>query len=385
MQLREFILSERKSDRLKRHLLFWLVWGFYFAFVHAFNPMLKPELNYFARVPFTTVESFLLLLPQTILVYPLLYFVLPRYVFKDKYLPAILWSLVFLTLMLVINTFMITRVNARLISFLLPEHLLMGTARSQEQSFFMGILGSMKGGLSGAALATCVKMVKHYYTEQNQKWRLQKENAETQLQLLTAQVHPHFLFNTLNNIYSKAQAESPGTASMIMELSHILRYVLDEGREAKVPLEHELQMVRDYINLEKMRYDEKLDLHLSLPSNTGNLYIAPLLLLPFVENCFKHGASKMLRNPWISVKMELQGDSLIVKIINGRKDQVDRNTSYRKGTGIQNVKQRLELLYRDKYELEIVDDREVFIVNLQMDLVRTPQISVATQPANEYA
>src|SRR5690606_4877003 len=120
-----------------------------------------------------------------------------------------------------------------------------------------------------------------------------------------------------------------------------------EGREAKVPLEHELQMVRDYINLEKMRYDEKLDLHLSLPSNTGNLYIAPLLLLPFVENCFKHGASKMLRNPWISVKMELQGDSLIVKIINGRKDQVDRNTSYRKGTGIQNVKQRLELLYRD--------------------------------------
>lgn len=347
--------------------------------------MLKPELNYFARVPFTTVESFLLLLPQTILVYPLLYFVLPRYVFKDKYMPAILWSLVFLSLMLVINTFMITRVNAKVINFLLPEHLLLGTARPQEQSFFMGILGSMKGALSGAALAACVKMVKHYYTEQNQKWRLQKENTETQLQLLTAQVHPHFLFNTLNNIYSKAQTESPGTASMIMELSHILRYVLDEGRVAKVPLEHELQMVRDYINLEKMRYDEKLDLHLSLPSDTDNLYIAPLLLLPFVENCFKHGASKMLRNPWISVKMELQGDSLIVKIINGRKDQVDGNSGYRRGTGIQNVKQRLDLLYRDKYELEIVDDREVFIVNLRMELVRIPQIAVATQTTNEYA
>ncbi|HRO70699.1 MAG TPA: histidine kinase [Chitinophagaceae bacterium] len=353
--------------------------------MHAFNPMLKPELNYFARVPFTTVESFLLLLPQTILVYPLLYFVLPRYVFKDKYMPAILWSLVFLSLMLVINTFMITRVNAKVINFLLPEHLLLGTARPQEQSFFMGILGSMKGALSGAALAACVKMVKHYYTEQNQKWRLQKENTETQLQLLTAQVHPHFLFNTLNNIYSKAQTESPGTASMIMELSHILRYVLDEGRVAKVPLEHELQMVRDYINLEKMRYDEKLDLHLSLPSDTDNLYIAPLLLLPFVENCFKHGASKMLRNPWISVKMELQGDSLIVKIINGRKDQVDGNSGYRRGTGIQNVKQRLDLLYRDKYELEIVDDREVFIVNLRMELVRIPQIAVATQTTNEYA
>src|SRR5690606_34470242 len=192
MQLRNFILSERKSDRLKRHLLFWLFWGLYFDFVHAFSPMLNPALGYFSRVPFSIVESFLMLLPQTILVYPLLYFVLPRFVFRDKYLPAVFWTLAFLLVMLVVNTFMVTQVNAKIIRFLLPEHLLAGTNRPPQQSFFMGILSSMKGGLSGAALAACIKMVKHYYTEQNQKLRLQKENTETQLQLLTAQVHPHF-------------------------------------------------------------------------------------------------------------------------------------------------------------------------------------------------
>jgi LytS/YehU family sensor histidine kinase len=104
---------------------------------------------------------------------------------------------------------------------------------------------------------------------------------EAQLQILTAQVHPHFLFNTLNNIYSKAQTETPGSANMIMELSNILRYALDEGKHVLTPLENELQMIKDYINLERQRYDDNLDLYVSFPSKTENVYIAPLLLLPF--------------------------------------------------------------------------------------------------------
>jgi LytS/YehU family sensor histidine kinase len=225
-----------------------------------------------------------------------------------------------------------------------------------------------KGTLVAAAAACSVRLVKHWHLKEKRSIELLKEKTEAQLQLLKAQVHPHFLFNTLNNIYSKAQNESPGSARMIIELSHILRYVLDEGKHVSVPLEKELQMLTDYINLEKRRYDHELDLHLSLPSSTDDVYIAPLLLLPFVENCFKHGTSKMLHHPWINLKIELKATSLLMKLMNGKKSSQDTHDGV-VGKGIENVKKRLELLYKDKYELQINEDDEVFIVNLTLELV----------------
>jgi LytS/YehU family sensor histidine kinase len=130
-------------------------------------------------------------------------------------------------------------------------------------------------------MALGLKSAKYWYLKEQLNLQLQEENTQAQLQLLTAQVHPHFLFNTLNNIYSKAQLESPGSAKMIMELSHILRYVLDEGKHRLVLLENELQMIKDYINLERQRYDDKLDLYISFPSKTEMYTLPRLLLLPF--------------------------------------------------------------------------------------------------------
>jgi LytS/YehU family sensor histidine kinase len=233
-----------------------------------------------------------------------------------------------------------------------------------------------------AAGACSIRLVKYWHLKEKRNLELLKEKTEAQLQLLRAQVHPHFLFTTLNNIYAKAQYESPGTAKMIGELSHILRYVLDEGKRDLVPLESELQMLTDYINLEQMRYDDKLDLHLSLPSKTRGIYIAPLLLLPFVENCFKHGTSKMLNNPWINLKMEVHDTSLFMKVMNGKKPlQILSDT--RKGTGIDNVKKRLELLYKNKYHLQINDEEEVFIVNLNLELIKLKQANFAPEPISE--
>ena len=161
---------------------------------------------------------------------------------------------------------------------------------------------------------------------------------------------------------------------MIMELSHILRYVIDEGKHTVVPLKSELQMITDYINLETIRYDDKLDLDVSMPDGTENIYIAPLLILPFVENCFKHGTSKMLKNPWIHLKMELNGTSLFLKLMNGKKPTTSQHNT-RKGTGIENVKKRLELLYKDLYTLQINDEDGVFAVTLTMELVKLDQPS----------
>lgn len=384
---KNFILSEKGSDRIKRHLLFWACWWLYFGLVHAANPMGKPEISYFRNLPFTISESFLLLIPQTLLAYPLLYFVLPRLILNSEYLKAILWTIFFLFLSVVANTMMILHLNSKILSFILPDSFLANTQRPPALSFSMGIIGSLKGALSGAAIAVGIKLLKLWYLKEKRNVELQKEKTAAQLQLLTAQVHPHFLFNTLNNIYSKAQTESPDSAKMIMELSHILRYILDEGTHELVPLENELQMIKDYIHLEKMRYDQKLDMHVSFPLETQNLYITPLLLLPFVENCFKHGSSKMLNNPWINLKIELQGESLFMKLMNGKKTSSAIHDN-RKGTGIENVRRRLDLLYQDKYTLQINEDEEVFIINLSINLVKVNSLTPDFSPANtkkEYA
>lgn len=366
MSIKELILSEKKIDRIKRHLLFWGLWGFYFSMVRFLNPYAFKTSGHFENLFTCMGEAFLALLAQAFLAYPLLYFILPRYVFNGKYIKAFLWLILFLFL-----CFSVTACFFIFIPKLLPAYftrnLVLFEGMNDWDKIGMAYMAGFQGALTGAALAGGFKLFKHYYVKDLRNQQLHRENTDAQLQLLKAQIHPHFLFNTLNNIYSQAQDESPRSAKMILELSHILRYVLDEGKLVKVPLNNELQMLMDYTNLETIRYDKKVDLHVSLPHETENIYIAPLLLLPFVENCFKHGTSKMLQNPWINLKIELNEEILNMKLINGKKDRIKEQGS-RKGTGIENVRQRLDLLYNDNYDLQINEDDEVFVVNLKIKL-----------------
>ncbi len=378
-----FIFSEKKSDRIKRHLLFWFCWWLYFGFVHAASPMGKPEISYFRNLPFTVSESILLLIPQTLLAYPLMYFVLPRFILPGKYLKAFLWIIVFLFLSVVVNSMMIQHLNPKVLAFILPDRFMVNTQRLPAVSFSMGIIGSLKGALTGAALAVVIKLVKHWYVKEQRNLQLQKENSDAQLQLLTAQVHPHFLFNTLNNIYSQTQTESPKSSKMIMDLSDLLRYILYEGRKPLVSLKKELLMISEYIGLEKIRYGNKLDVHVLTPDRSDHIYIAPLLLLPFIENCFKHGTSHMLENPWINLTIELKETTLVMKLMNGKAD-VNAIIPIKPGLGISNVRQRLELLYKNKHDLQIREEEEVFVVDLRVELVKmdAPQHTI-NQPSAE--
>ena len=227
------------------------------------------------------------------------------------------------------------------------------------------------------------KYIKQWYLKEQRNIQLHKENTESQLQLLTAQVHPHFLFNTLNNVYSKTQKESPEGSQMIMGLSDLLRYILYEGRKPLVPLDKELQMILEYINLEKLRYGDKLDLYYLVADKTKDIYIAPLLLLPFIENCFKHGTSSLLQNSWINLTIEVKETTLVMKLTNGK---ANTNEIFPKkpGNGIDNVRQRLELLYNDRHELQIREEEEVFIVDLKIELVKIAQLQTAIyQPTTE--
>ena len=266
MSVREFILSDKKGYRLWRHVVFWLFWGGYFSLTRYLNPVAYMANGKFPDFTKAIAETFFFLLPQTFLIYPVLYFVLPFYVFKQKYIKGFLWFVFFYFIALVMHGIVLIYIPWDKVPWISTANLFLTTSSFQEK-FFMAYLASIQGSITGVALASSFKLFKHYYSRTVLNQQLQQENSEAQMRLLMAQVQPHFMFNTLNNIYSQAQEESPKSATMILELSHILRYILDEGKKEWVPLENEFQMVVDYINLEKIRYDDKLDLHYSFPNN----------------------------------------------------------------------------------------------------------------------
>jgi len=383
MKFQEFIFSEKRNDRVKQHLLFWSLWYPYITLTHAAYPMGYPEMAYFKNPLYTFSESFFIVFGQVPTVYVMLYLIFPKFILKKKYLAGLVWIIVLWFLCGALNLVLLGKVMQPFLAMILPPENMPQAQRVPGMSFFMAVIATNKGAFTITASALMLKFGKHWYHHQHRSLQLQKENTEAQLQLLTAQVHPHFLFNTLNNVYSKTQKESPEGSQMIMGLSDLLRYVLYEGRKSLVPLDKELQMILEYINLEKIRYGNKLDLHYLVTDKTKDIYIAPLLLLPFVENCFKHGTSSMLQNPWITLTIEIKDTTLVMKLMNGKANTneiVPRN----QGIGIDNVRQRLELLYKHKHELQIREEEEVFIVDLKIELVKIEQTeTVINQPTAE--
>ena len=365
----KLIFSEERKYRMKRHLLFWGFWGFWYGMVRELNPFAYKATGHFVNPIITMIETFFLILPHAVLVYPMLYFILPRYIVIGKYIKASLWILFFLILTACVSTILLMSIPWEKAVFFLNLKLFPNTSKDIWKSMNTSYMSAMLGALTGAALAAGFKLFKYYYLKNHHIQQLLKENIAAQLQILRAQVHPHFLFNTLNNIFSQTQNESPKGSRMIMGLSDTLRYILYEGQKTLVPLKQELLMIKEYINLEKIRYGNKLDIHVLMPGKVDDIYIAPLLLLPFVENCFKHGTSHNLQNPWVNLTAEMKNTTLVMKLMNG-KAIVSDNDQDKSGIGISNVKQRLDLLYKDKYDLQITEDDEVFIVDLWIELIR---------------
>ncbi len=147
---------------------------------------------------------------------------------------------------------------------------------------------------------------------------LAKEKTKAELQLLKAQVHPHFLFNTLNNIYFFTLTNSAQAPVMIKKLSGMLHYILNECDRPLVPLEKEIKMIQDYMALEKIRYAEQMQMTIEIENNYTGKMIAPLLLIPFVENSFKHGASKMITQPWVKLYIYIENNRLHFTIRNSK-------------------------------------------------------------------
>jgi len=220
--------------------------------------------------------------------------------------------------------------------------------------------------LTTAAGCTSIIVLFKYWFKKQQEWlKAEKEKVSAELQLLKAQVHPHFLFNTLNNIYSFSLENSPKTPGLILKLSSLLSYMLYDCKAEEVLLEKEIEIMKNYIDLERERYGNKLEISWMVAGETKDKCIAPLLLLPFLENAFKHGTSEQIEKPWLSVDISVNKQTIKCKIINSKNLHVPFNSN---GIGIQNVKRRLAFLYPGKHELKTSDEEGFFIVSLMVEL-----------------
>jgi len=216
-------------------------------------------------------------------------------------------------------------------------------------------------------LLLSLKSIKTWHLKQKEKEILTRENINAELQLLKAQIHPHFLFNTLNNIYSYSLNKSSQAAGLVQKLRNMLQYMITECDRPLVPLKNELKMIQDYVGLEKIRYGSRLSMQIEIKNDDKNELIAPLLMIPFVENSFKHGASQMLEHPWVMLKILVEENTLQFDLSNSK--PLQPNVQNKKhGIGLKNVYKRLQLLYPGQHELQTNSTDEIFTVHLQIML-----------------
>ena len=202
-------------------------------------------------------------------------------------------------------------------------------------------------------------------------WYEKKQVAmQAELNFLKGQLHPHFLFNTLNNLYALTLKQSPQSPAIVLGLSGILRYMLYECNTDSVLLKRDVEILTHYVDLEKLRYEERLDCNFSISGSLEQYYIPPLLMLPLVENAFKHGTSETINDPWINIDLRVKNHTLVFKIANSKPTIPPLETEKQFGhIGLKNVHKRLELLFPGQYSLQVFDEEEeIYAVILQLSL-----------------
>lgn len=217
---------------------------------------------------------------------------------------------------------------------------------------------------SAAWVFAFVKLIRDQYVVQQRSLTLEKEKVETELKALRSQLNPHFLFNTLNNIYSLSLMNSPVTSISIAGLAEILDYVLYRCNTTYVPLSGEIKLIENYLILEKLRYDERLGVSFDYITDK-EAGIAPLILLSLVENAFKHGASEDAGNSFIAIDLRLKHNHLNFKVTNSF---VGEEETTGNGIGLSNVTRQLELIYPARYNLRIKRIDNIYEVELEIDL-----------------
>ncbi len=339
---------------LRYHIIFWTIyflfnffrWGSYF---NDYSYSLKTNLIGFP------IHMFL--------GYLNIYFLMPKFIYKRKYFTYLV--------VLIISLFAMVIVKFNLTFFLVGKNVWPEGPEIINELTLNYSIDMMIGELYVMAFVTAIKITLDWIKEHKRLTDLEKLQLETELLFLRTQISPHFFFNTLNNIYSLSIEKSDKAPKIILKLSELMRYLLYETKPKQQYLGKEILCIQNYLDLERIRFGDLLEINMDITGDIENKKIAPIILLSFVENAFKHGVNKNIGKIKIDISFEIKDDFLFFKISNPTpaitkyKQQFERTG----GIGIKNVKKRLALGYsKDEYELTTENFNKLFFVMLKIKL-----------------
>jgi two-component system, LytTR family, sensor kinase len=347
--------KEINLNRILFHASFWIIYVLYYTLVFGSFDFKYPEIS----------QEILIVLPvRMAATYFTLYILFRLFFYQKKY-----------TLFIV--GFMVSAVVFSLLQNIVYHYIIFPAfyhkLTTESILYFPRLLKGIINIYFIVTVATTIKLLKKWYTDEKYHQDVEKQRLEAELNLLKAQVHPHFLFNTLNNLYALTLKKSDKASEVVLKLSELLSYMLYECNVPKVQLDKELEMINNYISLEKLRYSDVLDIKIRVTGDTRGINIAPMLILPFVENSFKHGASGSLTSPWIKIDVQIQDNFMVLKVANSKNGNKKTTNTYTEGIGLKNVRRRLELLYTNLYDLQIKDENNIFQVILTLNVMEKTQ------------
>lgn len=324
------------------HVLFWIVVLFWYVGFYS-----RQSDNYIQTIFFVGLA-----LPITIITsYFVNYFLIPRFLLREKYGYFLLYFIYTL-----IGSIFLEMVTSVASFYLVAELKTKNMSPASFDSFFM--LTSL---LAVVFLGMTIKLLLHWRHTKEENQRLMLEKIEKELKFLKAQLNPHFLFNTLNNLYYLTTQKSDLAPAAILQLSEILDYSLYSSRDPFVPLEKEWQQVQNYIALESLHYEDRISIESAITGDINRQIISPMLLVTLIENAFKHGVSKSQGKAWIKLHVNCDNQAIRVSL----KNSYQSPGSGKAGIGMENLHRQLNILYPGKHDLDIdINNPGVFALNL---------------------
>lgn len=322
-------------DRRVYHVLAWIILFFLFL------PLASSVLS-----------NLLLFIFLVVVVYVNLQVLIPQFLSKNFFL---------YTIYLIGFCFLLAPINLALKNILSPGVIDLEGVMSIFLIYFF-IAGSV----------TVIKITKDWLKTQKSTVEIEKTNIQTELKYLKAQINPHFLFNTLNNLYALTLKKSDKAPDIVIKLSEMLRYMLYECNEKRVPLMKEIKYIQNYIELEKLRQGDKANINFEIKGEIRDQKIAPFMFIPFLENSFKHGLNRGINDGFVNIRLEVQPDEVHFEIENN-KPQMNMLPDARKvgGIGLINVERRLNLIYPGAHQLRLQDSPDIYKVSLDLTLDTT--------------
>ena len=345
----EYIAFPDRKMRIFQHVLFWLiVVGFYTVmFGIRENNFLKIFLQLLMTLPLDMAVT-----------YFHIYVLIPAFLLKRRYLGFVGMFLLTAMTILVIEA----AVNRYIALPILYPQELKPDAPFITSSWFWLLIEIY----TIVFAASIIKLVRHWLRSEQQRNTLELQNKASELALLRSQVSPHFLFNTLNNIDTLIQFDPEQASVSIHRLSEIMRYMIYEADREYVPLSKEISYLRTFIELHLLRLKNKDAVEFNIDGEDGNQLIAPMMLVPFVENAFKH-VDKNAANPAIRIRIDIFPGTIVMNVMNAYRPVEDKTKDETSGIGLSNVMRRLLLLYPEQHELIIQTENNIFSVHLRIN------------------